>query len=260
MKENIRSEVVKNPEALRISQDTQFEKKVQSQEVQTSFKIIEMDEPLVQKPMVDNIQKELIENQEKSKENVKRLNADNAVIFLQKSNCLVSKTVIPEIDLCNNLDSCSKNQEVINLDDSGDQTSLESPIDVDPEAKVSEACIEILEVSIIIMNNCRLITVAAVTLLCLSLQDVQSELLSRTEIQEKIASNINKLMEPIKSMPTQEGANNGNDLLLNDLDKIIDTAVDMTESDPLFIQLLNSIVRLDEHVSSSEEVDMEIDK
>ncbi|XP_058807641.1 MATH and LRR domain-containing protein PFE0570w-like [Phymastichus coffea] len=216
-----------------VHQASQTEKTFQSQEVQTS-----KGEPdkLVPKLIANSILKLTNKNHKGFEENLNRLTTDVSVIHVQNnlSNFFDPKNLTPETNLCNDLENCGSDQEVINLDNNEDQNYLESARQIDPGIKVSEACIEILE-------------------------DVQSELLSRTEIHEKIASNINKSMKHTQLQSIQESGSDGTASFINELDKIVGTAVDITENDPMFIELLNSVIQLDDHISSSEEIEMDID-
>lgn len=72
-------------------------------------------------------------------------------------------------------------------------------------------------------------------------------MLNRTEIQEKIAENINKALQPVdlsSLIKETSPADNpeGNTSIMTELNNAIKTIVSKTETDPMFEQFLDEII------------------
>ncbi|XP_031788673.1 probable serine/threonine-protein kinase DDB_G0282963 [Nasonia vitripennis] len=97
------------------------------------------------------------------------------------------------------------------------------------------------------------------------LGDITLELLNRTEVQEKIAENINRVLGSKKSVyfsnkPSEGTKEEASKSFIAKLNKTVQTALNKTENDPELLDLLNEFIQpVDEIMSTEDEADMEVD-
>ena len=85
-------------------------------------------------------------------------------------------------------------------------------------------------------------------------------MINRTEIHEKIAENINKILDPRKSnfdeKPFEGTKEQSTSSFLLAFDKAVQLAMNKTENDPDFLNILNENLLPSEEVSSTEDEDV----
>ncbi|XP_011497222.1 PREDICTED: uncharacterized protein LOC105361669 [Ceratosolen solmsi marchali] len=92
------------------------------------------------------------------------------------------------------------------------------------------------------------------------LSDLTLELLNRTEIQEIIADNINRILEPVKSnlhnKSNEDSKEELNKSFILEFNKAIEVAVNKTENDPEFLDLLNEIIPKGEEILNTDQIEL----